>query len=394
MDELPGEAEFQEWLRFSETDAAHEARRPPPVRGRHLVVAAVIGAALVVLGMIVLWPAADVGERDRGELSGLLASEVYPAEVVSTGEGPCPGCVDVGFRLGAGPDTGTVVVQTFSDLPGDGFSVCDAVVLGLVPDAPIEFRYQFLDRQRRGVLWIVAAAFALAVVALGRMRGLAALAGLGISLVVLLRFILPAILDGKPPVLVAVVGSAAIAYVALYLAHGFTLKSTVALLGALSALALTALLSAVTVAAAGLTGLATEESFYLRLFSTDLDFQGLVLAGIVLGALGALDDVTVTQASSVAEVRAANPDLVPRDLMHAGMRIGRDHIASTVNTLLLAYAGAALPLLVLFVLSGQSLGTVVNSEAVATEVIRTLVGSIGLIAAVPLTTWLAAYTAE
>jgi uncharacterized membrane protein len=130
------------------------------------------------------------------------------------------------------------------------------------------------------------------------------------------------------------------------------------------------------------------------LFSEGLDFQGLVLAGIVLGAMGALDDVTVTQASAVWELRTANPSLTPAQLYRAGLRIGRDHIASTVNTLVLAYSGAALPLLALFVLSDQSFSSLANSEAVATEIIRTLVGSIGLVAAVPLTTWLAARVAS
>ena len=138
---------------------------------------------------------------------------------------------------------------------------------------------------------------------------------------------------------------------------------------------------------------AGEEASFLTLFSEELDFRGLVLAGVVLGAMGALDDVTVTQASAVWELREADPSMRPRQLFQSGLRIGRDHIASTVNTLVLAYAGAALPLLALFVLSEQSLATFANSEAVATEIIRTLVGSIGLVAAVPLTTWLAAHVA-
>ena len=188
-------------------------------------------------------------------------------------------------------------------------------------------------------------------------------------------------------------GAAAIAYLALYLSHGFSRMTTVALLGTIAALALTAVLSAIVVGAAGFTGLVSEESSLLTLFE-GIDVRGLLLAGIVLGSAGAIDDVTVTQASAVWELKATNPAMSPSDLFRSGIRIGRDHIASTVNTLLLAYAGASLPLLVLFVLSEQSLGTVANSEVVAVEIVRTLVGSIGLVAAVPFTTWLASITAS
>ncbi len=252
-------------------------------------------------------------------------------------------------------------------------------------------QYQFADFQRRPILLLVAIGFAIAVVALGRWRGLAALLGLALSLVVILAFVVPAILDGRSPVWVAAVGAAGIAFVALYLAHGWGDKTTVALLGMLGALVTTAILSSAVVGLANLSGLVSDESGLLTFFE-GIDVRGLVLAGIVLGVAGALDDVTVTQASAVWELKAANPELSAPELWHRGLRIGRDHIASTVNTLLLAYAGAALPLLVLFVLSSQSLGDIANSEVVAIEIIRTLVGSIGLVAAVPLTTWLAART--
>jgi uncharacterized membrane protein len=250
-------------------------------------------------------------------------------------------------------------------------------------------QYQFADFQRRQTLLWLVIAFGIVVVALGGWRGAAALGGLIASVGVLLVFVLPAILDGHSPVMVAVVGAATIAFVALYTAHGFSRMTTVALIGTLAALILTALLSFLVVGIAEFTGFVTEESALLTLFD-DIDVRGLLLAGIVLGAAGAIDDVTVTQASAVWELRAANPELTSAELFSRGLRIGRDHIASTVNTLLLAYAGAALPLLVLFVLSEQSLGTVANSEVVAVEIVRTLVGSIGLVAAVPFTTWMAA----
>jgi uncharacterized membrane protein len=263
------------------------------------------------------------------------------------------------------------------------------VYLSLVesPDGSVAVNYY--DRNRGLLLLAVTAGFALAVVALGRLRGFAALIGLAISVLVLIGFIVPSIIAGEDAVLVALVGGGAIALVSLYLAHGYTPLTHVAAVGAFSALALATALSWLVVEAAELSGLASEEAFYL-LTIPDLDLSGLVLAGIVLGAIGALDDVTVTQASAVWEVGQANPELSQKALFESGLRIGRDHIASTVNTLLLAYAGAAMPLLILFSLSGLPLGVVASSEVVAVEIIRTLVGSIGLVAAVPITTWLAA----
>lgn len=185
------------------------------------------------------------------------------------------------------------------------------------------------------------------------------------------------------------IGAAAIAFVALYVAHGFGPMTSVALLGTLGSLAVTVILAKVFVDLAQLSGFASEEASFVNVATTRVDLAGLVLGGIVIGALGAIDDMTVTQPSVVAELREANPDLGGVRLFAAAMRIGRDHVASTVNTLALAYAGASMPLLVLFVLSAQSLGSVVNGEVIATELIRTLVGSIGLVTSVPLTTWLA-----
>jgi uncharacterized membrane protein len=226
-------------------------------------------------------------------------------------------------------------------------------------------------------------------VLLGRWHGVGALVGLALSLIVILRFVLPGILAGHSAVVVAVVGAAAIAYLALYLANGVRTLTTVALLGTLGALAATTALSALVSALAHFSGFSTEESAMLEVFSGRVDISGLILAGIVLGSLGALDDMTVTQASAVGELAEANPKISRPELFSRSMRIGRDHVASTVNTLALAYAGAALPTLLLFVLSQQSLGTVANSEIVAIEIVRTLIGSIGLVLSVPLTTWLA-----
>ncbi len=314
-------------------------------------------------------------------------------------------CRVLSLVVGTGSDAQFVDFELFPGDEGGSYFVGSPVmvqyeegndgvpeVFSVAPESPFR-QYRFADFERRNVLWILALVFGAVVVALGRWRGLAALGGLVVSVAMLLLFVLPAILEGQSPVLVAVVGAAGIAFVALYLAHGFNRMTTVALVGTLATLVLIALLSAITVAAAEFTGFVSEESSLLTFFE-GVDVRGLLLAGIVLGAAGAIDDVTVTQASAVWELRRANEQLTVAELVRSGLRIGRDHIASMVNTLLLAYAGASLPLLVLFVLSDQSLGAVANSEVVAVEIVRTLVGSIGLVAAVPFTTWLAAIAAD
>jgi uncharacterized membrane protein len=369
-------------------------RVPPGVRMVLTVATAVLGLATLA-GLVMLRP---TGER-RPSLEGLgFVSEVYQAEVVTSGEVPCQGqpeagvsCRRVTFELSEGPDAGRTVAQEFAETPSTPrLAPGDAVTVAYDRAAPPEFRYRFVDRDRGGLLLWLAVAFGVAVVALGRLKGLAALVGLAASILVLLWFVLPAVLDGRNPLAVAVVGSAAIAFLALYLAHGFTTMTTVALLGTLASLAITAGLAELFVGLAQLSGFASEEAVVVQVGAARIDLAGIILGGVVIGALGAIDDMTVTQASAVWELRAANPSMSRRSLARSGLRIGRDHVASTVNTLALAYAGASMPVLLLLVLSGQAVATVVSGEVIATEIVRTLVGSIGLVAAVPLTTWLAA----
>jgi uncharacterized membrane protein len=363
---------------------------------------AVVVSVATAIGVYLLRPTGE-NRPDLGQLG--VTSEIYPAAVEAAVEGPCAGtppgqeetaprCTNVTVRLLKGPDEGGQFELSLPDSPSTpDLSVGESVVVARQEDTPPGFEYFLVDRERRPVILALAVIFALAVVILGRLRGLAALFGLAASLAVLLTFILPAILDGRSPLMVATVGAAAIAILAIYLAHGFTPMSTVAVLGTLAGLVLTAGLGTAFVELAQISGFASEESLLVQVSGVNLNLQGLILGGIVIGALGVIDDVTVTQASAVWELRAADRTMKQRSLYRAGMRIGRDHVASTVNTLVLAYAGASLPLLVLFVLSRQSLGTVANGEVVATEIIRTLVGSIGLVATVPITTWLASRTA-
>lgn len=383
---------------------------------RTLNVVAVVLALATLVGLLVLWP----GDRSTVDVGSLGVSDTaYAATVVGVDEFVCPGeedlepdadaepgvvdtdddyfdgvpglCVEVTFRLDQGPDEGEERTLELYDIGAQPeLSVGDRIVVPYLAGADEAFRYspQF-ERERGWPLLVLALLFAALVVVQGRLRGVAALAGLIASIGVIVVFVLPALIGGGPPVPVAVVAASLIAYLALYLAHGVSPLTTVALLGTLASLALVTALSWIFTELTVLSGL-SEETQFIRAFGGDLDFGGLLLAGMILGALGALDDMTVTQASAVAELRSANPGYGFVELYRAGIRIGRDHVASTVNTLALAYAGASLPLLLVFVSSQQTFGRVLTSEVVAAEIVRTLVGSIGLVAAVPLTTALAA----
>jgi uncharacterized membrane protein len=270
----------------------------------------------------------------------------------------------------------------------------DRVLLAAAP-TPEGTRYLIVERVRRPVLAWLAGAFALAVLVVARGRGIGALVGLAAGALVLVRFVMPAILAGANPVGVSVVGALTIMSTTLFIAHGVNRQTTVALAGTAIALVLTAVLAVVSIEAAVLTGLASEEAAaLLALSSGQIDPRGLLLGGIVIGALGVLDDVTTTQTATVFELRRSNAALSSGSLYARGMAVGREHIASTVNTLVLAYAGASLPLLVILAAGTEAPLTLLNRELIATEVVRALVGSIGIVAAVPITTALAAVTAR
>jgi uncharacterized membrane protein len=354
-------------------------------------------ALATLLGMVLLWPTGDLPPTTspaqqpvRAEIVASRASECSP------GDGVGNGCAALVARMADGPRPGRDLVQIVPIEPGSPrFAVGDRVVLGWSGGDPEDpGSYQIVDFQRGSSLLWLAVAFAAAVLLLGRWRGLAALVALGLSFVVLLVFVLPSILSGHDPLAVAVVGSCLIMFAVLYLTHGPSARTSTAVLGTLLSLALIGLLGAAFAAAAKLTGLDDQTSNLIATLGTAVDARGLLLAGMIIGALGVLDDVTVTQTSAVWELHRADPRMGPGGLFAAAMRIGRDHVASAVNTLVLAYAGASLPLLLLFTLSARGLGEVVTAQDVATEVVRTLVGSIGLVASVPITTGLAALVAS
>lgn len=228
--------------------------------------------------------------------------------------------------------------------------------------------------------------YATIVVLVARWRGVAAVAGLVISLTGIGLFTLPALLAGSSGLAVGLVTASALMFVVLYLAHGFTARTTTALLGTIAGLAVTGALGWWAAGAANLTGLVGEEALQLPAYAPAVDLRGVVLCGLILAGLGVLNDVTITQASAVWELHATRPDASRRELFTSAMRIGRDHIASTVYTIAFAYVGAALPLLLLVSLLAVPLGHTLTSGEIAEEVVRTLVSSIGLVLAIPLTT--------
>jgi uncharacterized membrane protein len=360
-----------------------------------LTVTVLVVGVLTVLGLIAFWPRGEA--PDLGDQPG----NYVKATITSARESACPGievegrdaCLVYSARLSSGPEDGQTVefqvLQTETEVPklDEGDKV---VLLDIDTNPDPRFRYTFFDYQRETPLLWLGIAFAVVVVAFGRFQGVRALAGLALSLLVLVAFVVPALLRNSPAVLVALLGTITVAYLALYLAHGFKLSTTIALVGSLVSLALTATLALAAASWAQLSGLANHEAQILRFTAEALDLKGLLIAGIVVGALGVLDDVTVSQVSTVAALRRANPSFSARQLYAEATRVGRDHVASTVNTLVLAYAGASLPLLLFFAQGSQPTVRIITGELMAVEIVRMLVGSIGLVLSVPITTRLAA----
>ncbi|WKZ40082.1 MAG: YibE/F family protein [Anaerolineales bacterium] len=244
------------------------------------------------------------------------------------------------------------------------------------------------------ILWL-ALIFAVAIVIISQWKGIRALISMAFSLYIIIGYIIPQILTGNDPLRVSIIGSILLLGVTLYLTYGWTLKTHAAVLSMVLVLLLTGTLSGLFVFFAKLNGSGDENvMFLMQLMESPINLRGLLLGGMIIGALGVLDDLVTTQASAVFELHHANPNLGFRGLYNAAMRIGQDHVAATVNTLVLAYAGASLPMLLMFSLGRGDYGYLINFSFIAEEVVRTLVGSLGLIAAVPITTTLAIFLAQ
>jgi len=375
-------------------DARGRRRSQPRLTHRLLVRLVIALGVLSVLGMVVLSFAGGAARPDpdaASESSALVDATLVEVTPVAGDDlsGLPPGAVevDVTARL---EETGELVTFRMVDDTGDTFQPGQRVKLTAfsTPGQPVT--YGISDFQRGRPLALLTVLFVGAVIGFGRLQGARALIGLVVTAVVVVGFLVPTVLEGASPVATALTASLGIMIATLYLSHGVSPKTTAAAVGTAAALLLTGLLAALFVGASNITGMSSEEARLANLEAGGLSLRGLLLAGIILGGLGVLDDVTVSQSSTVFALYRADPDTTFGALTRRALTVGRDHIAATVNTLFLAYAGASLPLLILFATGIDPLGTVLTSEIVAVEVVRTLVGSVGLIAAVPLTTALAA----
>ena len=362
-----------------------------------------VGLATIV-GLFVLWPSGQPTRAQQAAETYLPPGTTYPeGEVVSVETYECGGdpaappqqCATAVVEVLDGEGTGDFQqIELSADVVAAGVEEGDTLVLTRDAGADGGASYGFFDYARGAPIVVLAIAFAVVVGLVARLRGLASLVGLAFAFFILFQFVLPGLLAEESPTLVSLVGTSAIMFVVLYLAHGFSARTTTALVGTLFGLTLVAVMGAVAVDVARLTGLTSEETIQLQGFDPTLNFSGLVLAGVVVAGLGVLNDVTITQASAIWQLNEVSPELTWRQLYRRGMAVGRDHIASTVYTIVFAYAGAALPLLLLFELYSRPFTVSLFSSAVAEEVIRTLVAAIALVLAVPVTTAVGAFFAK
>lgn len=383
-----------------------------PLAARVVIAALALIGLAVVAGAVLLWPAGskvDVPLPFQNGAGGSVSTE--GGQVVSSVLGDCGSpsagrvltappaagvagsgtCVQSLVAIESGPNAGARTLLEFSQSPGQpNLLAGEHVRVFRTLDQQGATGYAFYDYERGWPLTLLAAAFAVVVVAVARWRGLRALIGIVIAFVILVVFMLPALRDGAPAIPVALVASSAILFAVIYLAHGVSLRTSAALLGTLTAMLLAALLSWGAVEFTHLTGLSQEHNNEVAAYLGHVSIKGLLLAGFIVGSLGVLNDVTITQASAVFELAHLRQDQTRRQIFLRGMRVGSDHIASTVYTLVLAYAGSSLPLLLLFSVANRSLADVLTSEGVAIEVARSAVGGIALALAVPLTTAVAA----
>lgn len=286
-----------------------------------------------------------------------------------------------------------IVVETQEELSKVGqvrYEKGEEVLLSYSRNVKGEDVFYITDYVRRHSLFWLLVIFLTLSLLVAKWRGLTSFVGTGVSFLIIIKLILPQILLGRDPILIAIFGAVLMVPITFYLSHGVNRKTTVAILGSLVTLAITGLLAKAFIEGAKLTGFTSDEAAFLKIAKGEMvNIKGLLLAGIIIGSLGILDDITISQAAIVEQLKKANTQLLPKELFSQAMNVGQDHIASMVNTLILVYTGAALPLLLLFVENPHPFSEVISYEIVAEEIVRSLVSSIGLILAVPMTTFLA-----
>lgn len=319
---------------------------------------------------------------DEGQIALNNKNQLYQVMQVEVLQGEYKG---IPFQVEYGKTT--LRSDNFRFTPGDQVYV----MVNKNPNNNVLQAY-YVDYQRSTPLAILLSAFVLAILIMGRWKGLRSLIALGISMIIIIGYVIPHILVGEDPISVSLIGSVILLAVTLYLTYGWNLKTHASVLSIMLSLLLTGALSLLFVSLTRLTGYGDENATYLMQASSfQIDPRGLLLGGMIIGALGVLDDLVTSQSAAVVEIHDANPALGFQRTYQKAMRIGQDHVAATVNTLVLAYTGASLPILLIFTLGQGNYGFFINSEFLAEEIVRTLVGSLGLVAAVPISTFIATF---
>ncbi|MET4901715.1 YibE/F family protein [Paenarthrobacter sp. CC6] len=396
---------------------SHSPAEPDPTpeakalrrRANRLLLAVLVPLTLLTLtAMVLMWPSdARDGITLTSPYSGAPGATFESGKIQSVVQESCtqgasqntqgPGAPDCSFAF-TEPDKGGSPVKVIINpdvakshriKAGDKISYLDLAASPGAAASQTTPQYIFVDFVRTVPILLLAILYSVVVIAVARWRGLRALIGLVGAFAVLAGFVLPGLVEGKPPLLLALVGSTVIMIGMLYFAHGFSARTSTALLGTMFGLGITAVLAAWSTDAANLWGAGSSEASTLSNISGNISISGIILCGLVISGLGVLNDVTIAQSSSVWELYELAPESSARKLFTSAMRIGRDHIASTVYTIAFAYAGAALPIMILVMLHNRPLGEALTSAEMSEEVVRTLVGSVGLVLAIPVTTFLA-----
>lgn len=366
----------------------HHASAPAPGGGAASHLRIIIGG-LILLVLLAMIPDLSGFIPSQDGYSGIVHARVVRTIPADPGTG-APGAI---VELLDGADAGT---EMHAEIGVSGrttpvYAVGEEVVVQVSPGADGDL-VAIVDRWRAPLLWGLAALFGLLVVVVSGWRGVRALVALGITMLVIVKILLPLLVRGWDPVVLAVITGAGVTVVTLLLTEGARRTTAAAAFGTFAALLATALIGALINALAGFSPLmGSEELGNLgTMLGADVTLSGLLMAAIILGALGVLDDVTITQAATVEELAHADPLASRGTLVRRAMNVGRSHIAATVNTLVLAYVAASIPLLLLFAVSPQPILALASTEAIAIEIVRSLVGSIGIVLAVPFTTVVAA----
>lgn len=358
----------------------------------HAVVVAVIGVVSVVM---LVWSMQGVVVRSDGTNESLVEGRVVGVERAGVG-----GIGANGMGIDNSPSSAQLVrieitrkdVLSVVTASNELASLHEGARVYLEPSVFQDgaAAYRVVDVNRQASLIVLAAIFFGLVLLIGGVKGIYAIVGLVYTMMIIFSFMVPQILGGSSPMMVAMVGAVLMLVGTFYVSEGFNRRSMPAFIGIALTLAVVIFAAQYFIYGMHFSGMADESAMYLRLGTDNrINFVGLMLAGIVVASLGVLDDVAITQSSVVAELWSLDASLAPIHVFRKAMRVGRDHIAAVVNTLVLAYVGASMSLVLLFVVQGMSLGYVVNSEFVATEIVRTLVASSGLLLVVPFTTWVA-----